>query len=96
TDDVYGTFVPHYRSVFADLPRNTACVYSFSKYFGATGWRLATIAMAHDNLFDELIDQLPEDKKQILVGRYQSLTDDIAKVRFIDRMVADSRLVALN
>lgn len=96
TDDVYGTFVPRYRSVFADLPRNTACVYSFSKYFGATGWRLATIAMAHDNLFDELIDQLPEDKKQILGGRYQSLTDDIAKVRFIDRMVADSRLVALN
>ncbi|MDE8703774.1 aminotransferase class I/II-fold pyridoxal phosphate-dependent enzyme, partial [Adlercreutzia equolifaciens] len=35
TDDVYGTIVPHYRSVFADLPRNTACVYSFSKYFGA-------------------------------------------------------------
>lgn len=96
TDDVYGTFVPHYRSVFADLPRNTACVYSFSKYFGATGWRLATIAMARDNVFDERIAQLPEDKKQILVERYQSLTDDIAKVRFIDRMVADSRLVALN
>ncbi len=96
TDDVYGTFVPRYRSVFADLPRNTACVYSFSKYFGATGWRLATIAMARDNLFDELIGKLPEAKKQVLAARYQSLTDDIACVRFIDRMVADSRLVALN
>lgn len=96
TDDVYGTFVPHYRSVFADLPENTACVYSFSKYFGATGWRLAVIAMAHDNKFDGLIKQLPADKKKILSERYASLIDDISKVRFIDRMVADSRLVALN
>ena len=38
SDDVYGTFVPHYRSLLDDLPYNTACVYSFSKYFGATGW----------------------------------------------------------
>lgn len=96
TDDVYGTFVPHYRSIFADLPQNTALVYSFSKYFGATGWRLAVIAMAHDNLFDKLISQLPNDKKKVLQKRYSSLIDDIASVRFIDRMVADSRLVALN
>ena len=46
SDDVYGTFVPHYRSLLDDLPYNTACVYSFSKYFGATGWRLAVIATA--------------------------------------------------
>lgn len=96
TDDVYGTFVPHYRSVFADLPENTACVYSFSKYFGATGWRLAVIAMAHNNKFDGLIEKLPSDKKKVLAERYSSLIDDIASVRFIDRMVADSRLVALN
>lgn len=96
TDDVYGTFVPHYRSIFADLPENTALVYSFSKYFGATGWRLAVIAMAHDNKFDGLIKELPADKKKVLSERYSSLIDDIAKVRFIDRMVADSRLVALN
>lgn len=96
TDDVYGTFVPHYRSIFADLPENTALVYSFSKYFGATGWRLAVIAMAHDNKFDALIRQLPADKKKVLSERYSSLIDDIASVRFIDRMVADSRLVALN
>lgn len=96
TDDVYGTFVENYHSILQYLPRNTACVYSFSKYFGATGWRLATIALAHDNLFDELIDTLPADKKAILASRYSSLTDDVPGVRFIDRMVADSRLVALN
>lgn len=96
TDDVYGTFVENYHSILQYLPRNTACVYSFSKYFGATGWRLATIAVAHDNLFDELIRALPADKQAILASRYSSLTDDVPKVRFVDRMVADSRLVALN
>lgn len=96
TDDVYGTFVENYHSILQYLPRNTACVYSFSKYFGATGWRLATIAVAHDNLFDELIRALPADKQAILISRYSSLTDDVPKVRFVDRMVADSRLVALN
>ena len=40
TDDVYGTFVPGFRSLMADLPRNTIGVYSYSKYFGCTGWRL--------------------------------------------------------
>ena len=51
TDDVYATFIPHFRSMMAELPKNTLCVYSFSKYFD---------------------------------------------IRFIDRMVADSRQVALN
>ena len=30
TDDVYGTFIPHFRSLMAELPHNTLCVYSFS------------------------------------------------------------------
>ena len=96
SDDVYGTFVPHYRSLLDDLPYNTACVYSFSKYFGATGWRLAVIATAQDNVFDDLIAKLPDDKKRALANRYACLTDHIEKVKFTDRMVADSRLVALN
>ena len=33
TDDVYGTFSPHFRSFMAEIPYNTLCVYSFSKYF---------------------------------------------------------------
>ena len=96
SDDVYGTFVPHYRSLLDDLPYNTACVYSFSKYFGATGWRLAVIATAQKNVFDDLIAKLPDDKKRALANRYACLTDHIEKVKFTDRMVADSRLVALN
>ncbi len=96
SDDVYGTFVPHYRSLLADLPYNTACVYSFSKYFGATGWRLAVIATAQKNVFDDRIAALPADKKAQIKQRYACLTDQIEHVKFTDRMVADSRLVALN
>lgn len=96
TDDVYGTFVPHFRSLMADLPDNTLCVYSFSKYFGATGWRLAVIALHQDNIYDKMIAKLPANKKRALNKRYSSLTPDPEKMKFIDRMVADSRQVALN
>ncbi|MDE6268203.1 MAG: bifunctional aspartate transaminase/aspartate 4-decarboxylase [Muribaculaceae bacterium] len=97
TDDVYGTFVSNFRSLMYELPYNTMCVYSFSKYFGATGWRLATIAIRHDdNVFDSLLSRLPEAEKRKLAKRYESLTMEPEKLRFIDRMVADSRMVALN
>ena len=48
TDDVYGTFADDFVSLFAICPRNTILVYSFSKYFGATGWRLGVIATHRD------------------------------------------------
>lgn len=96
TDDVYGTFSPHFRSLMAELPQNTLCVYSFSKYFGATGWRDAVIALHEENIFDRMIAHLPEEQKTILNKRYSSLTLTSEKLKFIDRMVADSRQVALN
>ncbi len=96
TDDVYGTFIPHFRSLMADLPQNTLCVYSFSKYFGATGWRVATIALHEDNIYDKLISNLPRKRKSELTKRYGSLTMNVDSLKFIDRMVADSRQVALN
>ncbi len=96
TDDVYGTFVPDFYSLMYALPMNTICVYSFSKYFGATGWRLAVIALQRQNIFDEMIEALPEEKKQDLIKRYATLSLTPEKIPFIDRMVADSRMVALN
>ena len=45
TDDVYGTFADGFRSLAADLPRHTILVYSYSKHFGCTGWRLGTIGL---------------------------------------------------
>ncbi|BBB89476.1 MAG TPA: aspartate 4-decarboxylase [Methylomusa anaerophila] len=96
SDDVYGTFVDGYRSLMADLSFNTIGVYSFSKYFGVTGWRLGVVAVHQDNVFDQLIKQLPQERAKILQNRYSSLSQQPENVRFIDRMVADSRQVALN
>jgi aspartate 4-decarboxylase len=96
TDDVYGTFVPGFRSLLGAFPYNTIGVYSFSKYFGCTGWRLGVIAVHEDNLFDRLIGEHPEATKKTLDKRYGALTLEPRKVRFIDRIVADSRDVALN
>ena len=96
TDDVYGTFADDFVSLFAKCPRNTLCVYSFSKFFGATGWRLGAIALHDDNAFDAALAALPEKQKLLLDTRYASLTTKPRALRFIDRMVADSRAVALN
>ncbi|CCD39142.1 Aspartate/tyrosine/aromatic aminotransferase [Candidatus Paraburkholderia kirkii UZHbot1] len=97
TDDVYGTFADDFVSLFALCSRNTILVYSYSNYFGATGWRLGTIATHPDNILDELIAALPEDEKAILHERYKkSITTEPDRLKFIDRLVADSRTVALN
>ena len=96
TDDVYGTFADDFQSIFQSCPANTLLVYSFSKYFGATGWRLGTIAMHKDNIFDAALKQATDEQKQHLTRRYQSITVDVAGLKFIDRLVADSRVVALN
>lgn len=96
TDDVYGTFADDFLSLAAMVPANTLVVYSFSKYFGATGWRLGVIGLAQNNIFDEKLKDLPYQDKAILDERYSSLTKDIPGLKFIDRLVADSRAVALN
>ncbi|MFD4131048.1 bifunctional aspartate transaminase/aspartate 4-decarboxylase [Streptomyces goshikiensis] len=95
TDDVYGTFVPGFRSLAADVPRNTLLVYSYSKHFGCTGWRLGVIGLHDDNVVDEMIADLPQERKEHLARRYRALTPEPEKLRFIDRLVADSRSVAL-
>lgn len=97
TDDVYGTFAHHFRSLMYELPENTLCVYSYSKYFGATGWRLAVIAaLSQNNIFDRRLKTLTDEQKADLRRRYSSMTLDPDNLKFIDRMVADSRAVALN
>lgn len=96
SDDVYGTFVNKFQSLVADLPHNSIGVYSYSKYFGVTGWRLGTLALYEDNIFDKLISELPSDKKEMVNKRYESLSTAPEKIPFIDRIVADSRQVALN
>jgi aspartate 4-decarboxylase len=96
TDDVYGTFVRGFRSLLGELPHNTIGVYSYSKYFGCTGWRLGVIAVHEDNLYDKMIAKLPDGELKALDKRYLPITLEPRKLKFIDRIVADSRDVALN
>src|ERR1700746_447876 len=70
--------------------------YSYSKYVDATGWRLGIIAIHEDNIFDKAIAKLPDADLKALDKRYGALTLEPRKIKFIDRIVADSRDVALN
>jgi aspartate 4-decarboxylase len=90
TDDVYATFVEGFRSAFAALPRNTIGVYSFSKHFGCTGWRLGVVAIHEDNVLDAALRRRSSGR------RYASLLLEPRKLKFIDRLVADSRAIAFN
>lgn len=96
SDDVYGTFVPGFKSLMASLPYNTIGAYSFSKYFGVTGWRLGTLALHENNVFEKLINELPDDLKASVNKRYSDMSLNPDKISFMDRIVADSRMVALN
>jgi aspartate 4-decarboxylase len=96
TDDVYGTFVDDFRSLLGELPQNTIGVYSYSKYFGCTGWRLGVIAIHEDNIFDRMIAELPAEHVTALDKRYGPITLEPRKMKFIDRIVADSRDIGLN
>lgn len=95
TDDVYATFVPGFTSLAAAAPHNTITVYSFSKHYGCTGWRLGVIAIHQDNVIDRQIAALSDEDKAALRQRYHTLSLNPDGVKFIDRLVADSRQVAL-
>ena len=96
TDDVYGTFVNNFKSLAAVAPENTILVYSYSKYFGATGWRLGVIGIHQNNIFDKKIKALSQEDRDALHQRYSTVELDPDNMKFIDRMVADSRSVALH
>src|SRR5262249_11927652 len=85
-----------FRSLLGELPHNTIGVYSYSKYFGCTGWRLGVIAVHEDNIYDKMIGKLPDDKLKALDKRYGPLTLEPRKLKFIDRIVAARRDAAPN
>ena len=90
TDDVYGPFADSYCSLFKACPRNTLCVFSFSKYVGATGWRLGVIAIHEESIFNEKLASGQGRNRYRTIFRVGQDSD------FIDRLVADSRSVALH
>ena len=96
TDDVYAPFVEGFRSLAAVAPRNTIVVYSFSKFWGATGLRLGVVGLHAANALDERLQSAAGDARAAAQARYGAIATDPARLKLIDRLVADSRAVGLN
>ncbi|KKL83646.1 hypothetical protein LCGC14_1972660, partial [marine sediment metagenome] len=95
-DSVYAPFVKSYHSFMSVAPKNTIEMYSFSKYFGVTGWRMGMIVIHPDNIIDnKLLPNLPNKTKQNLNQRYSIVTETSQEeLTFMQRLVLDSRDVA--
>jgi aspartate 4-decarboxylase len=91
-DNVYAPFVEKFYSFLEEIPQNTISIYSFSKYFGVTGWRLGTVLMSNDNIIDKKL--LRNKTHNRYLSRYSISSTKPQNIKFIDRMVLDSREVA--
>ena len=94
SDNVYAPFTQEYNSLLISCPKNTIEVFSLSKYFGTTGWRLGIVMIAKENRLNQLIKQLPKKSIQQMSKRYTSATIHPTKLTFMQRLVFDSRQVA--
>jgi aspartate 4-decarboxylase len=95
TDAVYAALADGHRDIAAEIPANTIVLFSYSKYFGATGWRLGVVMMQEHNVADMLISRLEKKERTLADRRYGSVSGDPGSMSFIDRLVSDSRDVAL-
>lgn len=95
SDDVYASFVDGFRSLAAAAPRNTIVLYSFSKYWGATGLRLGVVGLHRSNALDARLAAGGE-MLAAAQARYRAVSTTPEAMKLIDRMVADSRAIGLN
>jgi aspartate 4-decarboxylase len=95
-DTAYATFVEDFRGVTSVIPRNVILLHSFSKGYAATGNRLGFIAVHRDSVADRLLAAKPADVKERLHARYQAASADVDAMKFVQRLLADSREVALH
>lgn len=96
TDDVYAPFIEDFRSVAAVAPRNSIVLYSFSKFWGATGLRLGVVGVHAASALDERFATQDAEARAAAQTRYASIATAPGRLKLIDRMVAESRAVALN
>ncbi|TWT65363.1 bifunctional aspartate transaminase/aspartate 4-decarboxylase [Allorhodopirellula solitaria] len=94
-DTVYANFAEEFHTLSELIPENTIGCYSFSKYFGVTGWRLGVISTYETCVVDRLLAELPEDKKKQLRERYSIVSPTPDDVPFRERLEIESRDVAL-
>lgn len=95
SDTVYASFVDEFNTFGKLLPKNILGVYSFSKYFGVTGWRLGAVMIHEDCVIDKIIQALPAKDQARLDRRYRLTSTKPGSIKFYDRIEMDSRQVAL-
>jgi aspartate 4-decarboxylase len=96
TDDVYAPFVEGFRSLATVVPRNTILLYSFSKFWGATGLRLGVVGLHEANALDARLAAASGAARDAARARYGAVSTAPERMKLIDRMAADSRAVGLN
>jgi len=96
TDDVYAPFVDGFRSLASTAPANTILLYSFSKFWGATGLRLGVVGLHGTNALDARLAAATGEQLASAQARYGAVSMAPERMKLIDRMVADSRAVGLN
>jgi len=96
TDDVYAPFVEGFRSLASAAPANTILLYSFSKFWGATGLRLGVVGLHRSNALDARLAARSGSARDADRARYGAISTAPEHLPLVDRMVADSRAVALN
>lgn len=90
SDCVYSPFVNKYNSFMLSCPQNTIEIYSLSKYFGVTGWRLGIVMIRKQNRINNLFNK--QNKK--INKRYSIASLHPEKLTLMQRLVLDSRQVA--
>ncbi|WP_462324716.1 bifunctional aspartate transaminase/aspartate 4-decarboxylase [Desulfoplanes sp.] len=95
SDTVYASFVDTFDTFGRYLPENIIGVYSFSKYFGVTGWRLGAVMIHENSVVDRIIKKLPKRDQALLDLRYRLTSTNPEEIKFFERLEMDSREVAL-
>lgn len=95
SDTVYASFVDEFNTFGKELPENILGVYSYSKYFGVTGWRLGVVMVHEKCIINQLIKKLPKAKQAQLDVRYRLISTKPGEILFHERLEMDSRQVAL-
>lgn len=92
TDNVYASYVGKFNNLMDVLPYNTIGIYSMSKYFGTAGLKLGLIFIHNHNVIDSKLLKVDDPQNNT---RYSMITNTSNKLKFIDRLLIDSRQVAM-
>ena len=72
------------------IPRNTISIFSMTPYFNLESIGGTAIIMSELNVIDRVLLEMMSTKE--VINRYLSVDTDVTSLRFMDRVMADSRL----